>query len=105
MANEPRSYREVIAEAARALRPRVRIVTVEPAELEGAVEDLRPHMVVGNRVPAGVRDRVAVWVELYPGHGPTSLACVGGECSTFEDMQLPDLLNLIDETDRLAQRS
>lgn len=105
MANEPRSYREVIAEAVRALRPGARIVTAEPGELEGVVEDLRPHVVIGNRVPAGVRSRVPAWVELYPGYGTESLVCVGEEQTTFDDIQLPDLLSVIDRTRRLAQHS
>lgn len=105
MANEPRSYREVISEAVRALRPGVRIVTAEPNDLESTVEKLRPHMVVSNQVPAAVRSRVPVWIELYPGHGPTSLVCIGEESSTFDDIQLPDLLSIIDQTERLAQHS
>ncbi len=105
MANEPRSYREVIAEAVRALRPQARIVAAEPEELESLVEELRPHVVVGNRVSPAVRSRVPAWVELYPGYGTESFSCVGEEHTTYDDIQLPDLLSIIDQTRRLAQRS
>jgi hypothetical protein len=42
LANEPRAYRESIAQVFRQLRPNVEVVTAEPDELEDRVLSLAP---------------------------------------------------------------
>lgn len=103
MANEPRAYRQVIAETLRSLRPNVEFTVVEPDVLEETVSLVRPHMVICNQAPAAVRERVPIWVELYTGHGARSVVNVRGDSSVIEDMQLSDLLSLVDRTEILAQ--
>jgi hypothetical protein len=49
-----------------------------------------------------VRERVPVWVELYPGYGARSVVGVGEERSTIEEIQLSDLLSAVDRAERLA---
>ena len=102
LANEPRAYRESIAEVFRQLRPNVEVVTAEPDELEDRVLRLTPEMVNFSEATVLVRERVPVWVELYPDYGPRSVVGVGEERSTIEEIQLSDLLSVVDRTERLA---
>lgn len=103
IANDPRSYREVIAEAIRSLRPRVEILTAEPSELEEQVLSFLPHVVVCSRASPAVRERVPSWVELYPGHATHSFVSVDGRVTKAEDIQLVDLLLVVDRADHLPQ--
>lgn len=103
MANEPRAYREVIAETLRALRPDIEFTVTEPLALEQKLALLRPHMVICNEASETVRGSVPVWVELYTGHGSRSVVSVSGQSTIVEDIQLSDLLSIVDKTERLAQ--
>ena len=98
LANEPRAYRESIAQVFRQLRPNLEVITAEPEELEDCVLRLAPEMVIFSEATGVVRERVPVWVELYPGYGPESVVGVRGERSTVEEMQLSDLLLVVDRT-------
>jgi hypothetical protein len=84
LANEPRAYRESIAQVLGQLRPNVEVITAEPEELEERVLRLAPEMVVFSEAPGLVRERVPVWVELYPEYGRRSVVGVGEERSTIE---------------------
>ena len=103
LANEPRAYRESIAHVFRQLRPNVEVMTAEPEELEECVLRLAPEMVVFSEATGLVRERVPVWVELYPEYGPRSVIGVREERSTIEEIQLSDLLCVVDHAERLAQ--
>jgi hypothetical protein len=103
LANEPRAYRESIAQVFRQLRPNVEVMTAEPEELEDRVLRLAPEMVVFSEATGLVRERVPVWVELYSEYGPRSVVGVGEERSTIEEIQLSDLLCVVDHAERLAQ--
>ncbi len=105
MANEPRAYREVIAETLQALRPGLEFALSEPGSLEEIIPVVQPHMVVCNEASATVRGSVPVWVELYADHGARSVVSIGGKSSVIEDMQLSDLLSIVDQTETLAQPS
>jgi len=102
LANEPRAYRESIAHVFRQLRPNVEVMTAEPEELEDCVLRLAPEMVVFSEAAGLVRERVPVWVELYPEYGQRSVVGVGEERSTIEEIQLSDLLSVVDRAERLA---
>jgi hypothetical protein len=104
LTNEPRAYRESIAQVFRQLRPNVEVVTAEPDELEDRVLSLAPQMVIFSEATDLVRERVPIWVELYPGYGPRSVIGVGEERSTIEEIQLSDLLSALDRAEHLAQQ-
>jgi hypothetical protein len=104
LTNEPRAYRESIAQVFRQLRPNVEVVTAEPDELEDRVLSLAPQMVIFSEATGLVRERVPIWVELYPGYGPRSVIGVGEERSTIEEIQLSDLLSALDRAEHLAQQ-
>ena len=99
LANEPRAYRESIAQVFRQLRPNVEVMT---AELEELVLRLAPEMVIFSAATGVVRERVPVWFELYPGYGPKSVVGVGEQRSTIEKIQLSDLRSVVDRAERLA---
>ena len=98
LTNEPRAYRESIAQVFRQLRPNVEVVTAEPDELEDRVLSLAPQMVIFSEATGLVRERVPIWVELYPGYGSRSVIGVGEERSTIEEIELSDLLSIVDST-------
>jgi hypothetical protein len=102
LANEPRAYRESIAQVLGQLRPNVEVITAEPVDLEERVLRLAPEMVVFSEAPSLVRERVPVWVELYPEYGRRSVVGVGEERSTIEEIQLSHLLCVVDHAERLA---
>ena len=103
LANEPRSYRESIAAVFRQLRPGLQVKVVEPEALETNVARFGPDVAICSRVTGAVRERVPVWVELYPGHAAHSVASEGGRRTEFAEIQLLDLIGILDRasgTDR-----
>lgn len=102
MANQPRAYREVIAEAVRELRPGFEVVTVEPGELDRSVLTLEPDAVICNSASEVVRKKVPVWIELYPDFASSSVVSMEGRLSTLEDIQHSDILSILDRTERLV---
>ena len=41
---EPRSYRQVMGEALRSMRPHMEVVVLEPGTLEAGISRLEPHL-------------------------------------------------------------
>lgn len=104
MANEPRAYREVIAEAVRELRPGFEVATVEPRELDYFVLKLDPDAAICSSASEVVRKRVPVWVELYSDFASSSVVSVDGRLSTVDDIQLSGILSILDRAKRLLQK-
>ncbi len=104
LANEPRAYRESIAAVFRQLRSNVEVITAEPEELEARILELAPNMVICSEATSVVRERVSVWVELYPGYGSSSVVGIEGRRTTIEEIQLSDLLSIVDRAERIAQQ-
>jgi hypothetical protein len=102
MANEPRAYREGIAAVIGQLRPEVEITTVEPNALDASISRLSPDMVICSKATDALKDRVRVWVELYPENAAWSVASIGGRRMEYAEIQLPDLLSIVDEAEELA---
>ncbi len=94
VANELTSYRQTIVIVFRELHPNVEVLEVDPETLDGEVERLDPDLVICSRVTAGVRERAANWIELYPECRPFSTFCIGGERRAMEEVQLSDLLSV-----------
>ena len=94
VANELTSYRQTIVIVFRELHPNVEVLEVDPENLDGEVGRLDPDLVICSRVTAGVRERAANWIELYPECRPFSTFCIGGERRAMEDVQLSDLLSV-----------
>jgi hypothetical protein len=98
LANEPRIYRELLAETLRALRPTVELVVLEPEALDAEVKRLTPQLVVCSRLTRAVRDLALAWVELYPEQKNLARVSVGGQHWTIEDLKLAHFLSIVDRT-------
>ncbi len=105
MANEPRAYREGIAAVIGQLRPTVEIETVEPSALDDSIDRFSPDMVICSKATEVLKERVRVWVELYPENGALSVANIGGRRTEYTEIQLPDLLSIVDKAEELAKTS
>jgi hypothetical protein len=104
IANDPRVYRELIADALLRLRPLVEVSTAEPAELDREVERLRPHLVISNRTNAGVPTGCLTWVVLYPDEEDRAeIGGAGGHTALVTGIRVADLLSIMDETELLRQ--
>jgi hypothetical protein len=108
VANEPRVYREVIADALSKLRPLVEVFPAEPEELEREAMRVRPHLILCSRkLVATLLARTGpllAWMVLYP--EGEDRAEVGGATSEraallLKGVALEDLLRVVDETEQL----
>jgi len=104
LANEPRAYRESIAAVFRQLRPGMLVKVVDPEALESSVAVFEPDVVICSRATDTVRERVPVWVELYPEQAAHSVVGEGGRRTEFAEIQLPDLLGILDRAADPDQR-
>ena len=100
VANEPRSYREAMAVACRAVRPEVEVILAEPADLDAAVVRLDPQLVLCSRLTEGLRAGSCAWVVLYPGGKARTLINVAGQCVPTGDIGFAALAALIDQATR-----
>lgn len=105
LANEPRSYREVIAAAIALLRPCLEVTAVEPADLDVAVARLRPQLVLCSRLTDLVQSEPIAWVVLYPDGVGQAETSVAGCRVAIADIEFPTVLAVLDEAARLAQTS
>ena len=103
LTNEPRSYREAIAGAIRAIKPNTEVFVAGPEELDAKVKGLSPQLVICSRATPTVEFRSLVWVELYPDHGPISTVSIDGDRSTVVGIDLADLLSTVDRAEDLAK--
>lgn len=104
MANEPHIYREVISEGLMEWCPGIEAGVIEPEDLDSAVENLRPHLVLSSRACDGLGNLVLMWVVLYPEGQNRAETTVAGGRFVREGMRLGDLISLVDETERLRAK-
>ena len=100
VANEPRSYREAMAVACRALRPEVEVILAEPADLDAEVTRLDPQFVLCSRLTESLRTGFRAWVVLYPEGEALAVISVAGHCMTTGDIGFAALAALIDQATR-----
>lgn len=105
VANEPRSYREVIAETVQALRPQLTVTISEPDELEQHVLRLKPELVLCSSLTAAAHAIPLAWVLLYPNGSSHSVFSVAGHRTVVRAPVFADLLAVIDQVLDVAQLS
>jgi hypothetical protein len=106
VANEPRSYREVIGAALQALKPNVEVLTIGPEQLDREVERSVPDLVLCSRLTPTVEDEVPAWVELYPNGEPLVAMSIDGlRMTAIDDIGLDNLLWIVDRAEVLAHKS
>ena len=103
VANEPLAYREVVSAALRELRPRIRVHTAEPAELDKELLRRTPRLVICSKTTMLVEREAPAWVELYPEHTSRAVVSLAGEKSTFDKVVFETLLHILDEAERLYE--
>ncbi len=104
VANELRSYREVIGAAFPHLRPQHAVTAIAPSEdLDTEVAHLDPQLVLCNNLTPAMQARPIACVMLYPNGETRAEICVDGNCTTVADLELSKLLALIDQTEKLAR--
>lgn len=97
LANEPRSYRQAIAEVLRTLRPGLEVDETEQASLDRELRRGVPHLVICSHATPTVRANAPAWVELYTDEGPLSTVVIGKERSTVPGIDLEDILRIVDQ--------
>jgi hypothetical protein len=103
LANEPRLYREVLAETFQRLRPQLEACAVEPQELNQEVLRVRPDLVICDRVTPVVEVTVRFWIEYREENEALVVTAtnVWGLALHTDGMGLNDLLSVIDRTEEL----
>lgn len=101
MANEPLAYRDAIAGVLEDLMPQAEVMITDPLSLDEEVGAVRPGLVVCSFATATVKG-VRCWIELYPGHGHDSVVSVGGRRRVLSRMELPDVILVAEQAEKLA---
>ncbi len=101
---EPRSYRQVMGEALRSMRPHLEVVVLEPGTLRAGVERLVPELVLAGCPDTLVPTGRSAWVEFRPYEKPPVRICLAGLRWELEEVELEDLLSVVDRTEELARR-
>lgn len=105
LANEPGTYRSLLATELPILRPNLRVLEVNPADLDAAVMHLRPAVVICSRVLENVRDIEFAILVLYPEGTDTLIRPVDGTDQEMVSPRLSDLLRALDGAIPLRQAS
>jgi hypothetical protein len=103
VANAPDVYQEVISATLKELRPHLEVFTAQPEDLDAEFARLSPQLVVCSRVTALVEREALVWIELYPGYASESVVSLGGQKSTYPEMDFDIILSVVDEAQRLYE--
>lgn len=96
LANEPGTYRSLLATELPLLRPNLRVLEVNPAELDTAVTILQPAVVVCSRMLERARNIEFTILMLYPEGEDTMIWPVDGTDQAMVSPRLSDLLGAID---------
>lgn len=96
LANEPCTYRSLLAAELPFLRPNLRVLEIDPAELDAAVARLRPAVVVCSRVLEKVLGLEFAILLLYPEGEDTLIRSVDGADQSMASPRLSDVLGAID---------
>lgn len=96
LANEPCTYRSLLAAELPFLRPNLRVLEVDPVELDSAVAHLRPAVVICSRVLEKVLGLEFAILLLYPNGEDTLIRCVDGADQAMVSPRLSDVLGAID---------
>ena len=103
IANTPSTYREVIADVLREVRPNVEVNAIDPDGLDAEISRLRPHLVVCSRPCDAAQDCALTWVVLYPHEENRAEVFTAGERATITGVGFSDLLSIVDTTELLCR--
>ena len=99
-----RSYGEAMVGAVRASRPGLEEVALAHLrDLEAELERLDPHLVVSSRPNTFETGGRAAWVLLSDDPEEPSEVCIDGQHRSLENPGLEEMLEIIDETEKLVR--
>jgi hypothetical protein len=96
LANEPCTYRSLLATELPFLRPNLRVLEIDPADLDSKVAHLRPAVVICSRVLEKAPGCEYAVLLLYPGGEDTLIHRVDGTDQALISPRLSDVLGAID---------
>lgn len=99
LANEPLAYRQALARALETQRPDIQVLTVTPDELDAAIRQHAPLLVICDRLTEFAGKCVAAWIELYPAGARRVTSSFGGIEETAGDLDLPALLAFLERAE------
>ena len=105
IANEPRSYRDVLAGSFEAFHPRAEIRCADPADLDTELEGFDPHLIICSELSHAVEGCERAWVLLYPEGKPLAVVCLDGEPVTVFDIEFVELLSVVERVELLTLAS
>src|SRR5215213_791378 len=91
VANEPALYRDVLSSQLPILRPGLRVLVVDPAELDAAVARLRPRLVICSELTEAVRQCATATLVLDPLGTNRAVLDVAGQHQVLLNPRLADL--------------
>ncbi len=103
LANDPRSYRDLLAATFQILKSEAEVIISEPQDLDFEMQSFAPHLVVCSRLTPAIENTASSWIELYPNFKRLAHICIGGERSTVEGIELTDLLRAVDEVEQMVE--
>jgi hypothetical protein len=101
--NEPRYYREVLAEALRCLRPDLEIVLTEPAMLDEEAQRGGLPLVICSRLSPTILALKVGWVLLYPDGENRAVVSIAGQERVISGFEIADLLAIIAEAESMTR--
>ena len=102
VANEPRSYREVLAGSLAVIHPHAALRCAEPTDMDAELEHFDPHLIICSELTQAVENCDQAWVVLYPEGNPLAVVCLDGEPVTVFDIEFGEILSIVDRVDLRA---
>jgi hypothetical protein len=96
LANEPGTYRSLLAEQLPFLRPDLHVVEVQPGEIDAAMSSYQPAVVISSRHLAPPPELNITILVLYPEGDDTILQTLHGAITAIRQPRLSDILAAID---------
>jgi hypothetical protein len=96
VAIEPAVYRDLLASELPRLRPGLTVLRVDPADLDEALAQLRPRLVICNQVTDRIRQFATAALLLAPQSPDRAVLTVDGQHQVLLNPRLADLLAAVD---------
>jgi DNA-binding IclR family transcriptional regulator len=104
VANEPPIYRDLLRSQRPHLRPNLTILLVDPADLDDALAQMRPRLVICSESTDSIRQHGIAALVLDPHGANEAILDVDGQQQVLLNPRLTDLLAAIDSVVTSSQR-
>jgi hypothetical protein len=96
VANEPSTYRDVLGSQLPRLRPNLTVLLVDPADLDDALAEMRPQLVICSELTDSIRQHATAALVLDPRDPNRAILDVDGQQQVLLNPRLTDLLAAVD---------